>query len=128
MTPLRRVANALVRHGSSPVSLLRLHLVRYKGSDLVSELNRLGPRVSLRIRRRAGVTYRIPYFLESSGHLSYALRWFRQSVRTRSEKRLVDRLAGELVDLSQSRGEAVRRRNSFHQTALLNRAFLRLLR
>lgn len=82
----------------------------------------------LRSRRKAGISYRIPYRLPPAGRFSYALRWFRAALDERSERTHGRRASAELLDLARGRGGTVRRREALHQTALLNRGFLRLLR
>jgi hypothetical protein len=127
------LAGSLVRHGSGAQSrkLLSSLWVRSKGAGVPpppAVLSRASPAVSLRSRRKAGITYRVPYLLGPRGRFSYALRWFRAAVRERPERTLLSRLAAELVDLNQGRGGAWRRRDTLHQTALLNRGFIRFLR
>ena len=127
------LAGALVRHGSGARARTLLAQLgrRAKLSALVHPHRLLlgtVPVVSLRSRRKAGITYRVPYLLPSRRGFSYALRWFRSAVRERTERTLDQRLAGELLDLGQQRGGTFRRRETLHQTALLNRGFVRLLR
>jgi len=127
------LAGALVRHGRGARArqLLLSLWRRTKVSSLPTPPRLLAlaaPRVSLRSRRKAGITYRVPYVLGSTSHFSYALRWFRAAVRERTERLLDQRLGAELFELSQRKGGTWRRRDALHQTALLNRGFIRLLR
>jgi len=131
--PSLALAGALVRHGRSAAVRHRLRLLwsRTKQGSLPRPPSLLAsalPVVSLRSRRKAGITYRVPYLLPPASRFSYVLRWFRTSVRERSERGLDLRLSSELLELAQRRGGTWRRRESLHQTALLNRGFIRLLR
>ena len=131
--PPLAVAGALVRHGQSARirRLLRSLWSRTKQGSFPPPpllLAAAAPVVSLRSRRKAGITYRVPYLLAPSSRFSYALRWFRAAVRERTERGFESRLGAELLELGQRRGGTWRRREGLHQTALLNRGFIRLLR
>lgn len=131
--PSLALAGALVRHGQSARvrRLLRSLWGRSKQGSLPPPpllLAAAAPVVSLRSRRKAGITYRVPYLLPPPSRFSYALRWFRASVRERTERGFESRLGAEFLELGQRRGGTWRRREGLHQTALLNRGFIRLLR
>lgn len=126
-SPLHRpLVGAFVRHGDGrAVRQLLVGLLRQRRpGPLVA---RLQPSVSLRSRRKAGVTYRVPFIIRQRGRVSYALRWLRAAVRQRPERTFRQRLEREFADVAAGRGEAVRRMRSTHQLALHNRGFLRLL-
>jgi ribosomal protein S7 len=129
----RSLANVLFRHGRGTLGRSVLRALWLQSKEIRSAvpprlLLAVRPQVMLRSRRKAGISYRIPYLLSSAGQFSYALRWFRASLDERPERTHVRRAVGELLDLAQGRGGAFRRKDALHQTALLNRGFLRLLR
>jgi hypothetical protein len=124
----RSLLGAFVRHGAGRSTRRLLARQLERSPRRTAALVRLRPAVQLRNRRKAGVTYRVPAALAGPRRLSYALRWLRAAVRSRSERTLAGRLAAELAAAAAGRGEAARRRQAVHRTALLNRGFVRLLR
>ena len=129
----RSLANVLFRHGRGALGRSTLRELWFRSKEVRLAvpphlLLPLRPSVALRSRRKAGISYRIPYLLAPAGQTSHALRWFRAALDERTERTHGRRAVGELLDLARGRGGALRRREAFHQTALLNRGFLRLLR
>jgi small subunit ribosomal protein S7 len=134
---LDRLVSAFIRHGhrsraERTISALLVSLKKQFGpaqrKTLSASLDQITPRVSLRGKKRAGISYRIPFILSQSSGPSFALRWLRQSLPKRTERSLDQRLFRELLDARSLRGEAYRRRESLHQLALLNRGFVKFLR
>lgn len=91
-------------------------------------ITNLLPKIRLRNRRKAGVVYKVPAPLSTGRGISFACRWFRQAVENRSERELSDRIIRELHDAYNQRGEAYKRKEAVHSTALLNRGFIRFSR
>lgn len=91
-------------------------------------ITNLLPKVRLRNRRKAGVIYKVPAPLSTGRRISFACRWFRHAVENRSERELPDRIVRELYDAYHRRGEAYKRKEGVHSTALLNRGFIRFSR
>lgn len=81
------------------------------------------PVVEVRSRRVGGATYQVPTEVRQSRRDALAIRWLVGSARDRSERNMKDRLAAELYDASQNRGNAVRKREDTHKMAEANRAF-----
>lgn len=81
------------------------------------------PVVEVRSRRVGGATYQVPTEVRQSRRDALAIRWLVGSARDRSERSMKDRLAAELYDASQNRGNAVRKREDTHKMAEANRAF-----
>ncbi|MBY0264666.1 MAG: 30S ribosomal protein S7 [Holosporales bacterium] len=81
------------------------------------------PSLEVRSRRVGGATYPVPVEVRFERAQTLAIRWLIQGARKRSEKTMVDRLAGEFLDASQGRGSSVKKREDTHKMAEANRAF-----
>ena len=86
-------------------------------------LDAVKPRVEVKSRRVGGATYQVPVEVRSDRRNALAMRWLVQSSRARGEKSMQERLAGELVEASQGRGNAVKKREDTHKMADANKAF-----
>jgi len=74
-------------------------------------------------RRVGGATYQVPVEVRPSRRLALAMRWLVEFSRNRSEKSMAQRLAGELADAAENRGNAVKKREDVHRMAEANKAF-----
>ena len=88
-----------------------------------SALESVAPAVEVKSRRVGGATYQVPVEVRPSRRIALAMRWLVDSARARGEKSMALRLAGELVDASEGRGAAARKREDTHRMAEANRAF-----
>jgi small subunit ribosomal protein S7 len=86
-------------------------------------LDAVKPRVEVKSRRVGGATYQVPVEVRSERRNALAMRWLVQYSRARGEKSMQERLAGELVEASQGRGNAVKKREDTHKMADANKAF-----
>ncbi|MEX0941237.1 MAG: 30S ribosomal protein S7 [Pseudomonadales bacterium] len=86
-------------------------------------LEAVAPSVEVKSRRVGGATYQVPVEVRPSRRNALAMRWLVDSARKRGEKSMAQRLAGELLDASEGRGAAVRKREDTHRMAEANRAF-----
>ena len=86
-------------------------------------LDAVKPRVEVKSRRVGGATYQVPVEVRSDRRNALAMRWLVQYSRARGEKSMQERLAGELVEASQGRGNAVKKREDTHKMADANKAF-----
>jgi small subunit ribosomal protein S7 len=86
-------------------------------------LENVMPAVEVRSRRVGGATYQVPVEVRSERRQALAIRWIINAARARNENTMVDRLSGELLDASQNRGAAVKKREDTHKMADANRAF-----
>ena len=97
------------------------------GSDGVSNfreaLENVAPKVEVRSRRVGGATYQVPMDVRAERAQALAIRWLIESARKRSETTMVDRLANELMDAQQNRGNAIKKREDTHKMADANKAF-----
>ncbi len=81
------------------------------------------PSLEVRSRRVGGATYQVPTEVRAERSTALAFRWLIASSRKRSEKTMVERLSGELLDAVNGRGAAVKKREDTHKMADANRAF-----
>ena len=86
-------------------------------------LENIAPHVEVKSRRVGGATYQVPVEVRPSRRLALAMRWLVEYSRNRSEKSMAQRLAGEIVDAAESRGNAVKKREDVHRMAEANKAF-----
>ena len=86
-------------------------------------LDNVKPVVEVRSRRVGGATYQVPVEVRTERRQALAIRWLISAARARSEKTMSGRLSGELMDASQNRGNAVKKREDTHRMAEANRAF-----
>jgi small subunit ribosomal protein S7 len=81
------------------------------------------PSVEVKSRRVGGATYQVPVEVRAVRRTTLAMRWLIDAARARGEKSMADRLAGELLDASEHRGAAVKKREDTHKMAEANKAF-----
>ena len=86
-------------------------------------LDNIAPLVEVKSRRVGGATYQVPVEVRPSRRVALAMRWLVDASRNRCEKSMPRRLAGELIDASQGKGNAVRKREDVHRMAEANKAF-----
>ncbi|HVY02398.1 MAG TPA: 30S ribosomal protein S7 [Caulobacterales bacterium] len=86
-------------------------------------LTNVAPAVEVRSRRVGGATYQVPVEVRPERRKALAIRWLVGAARARNENTMVDRLAAELIDASNNRGTAVKKREDTHRMAEANRAF-----
>ena len=98
-----------------------------KGGDpidaLEAAMENVRPMVEVKSRRVGGATYQVPVEVRAVRRDSLAMRWIIDAARKRSEKSMAMRLAGELMDASEQRGSAVKKREDTHRMAEANKAF-----
>ena len=108
----------------------------YRALDLVAErtkedplvtfrraLEPCRPNVEVRSRRVGGATYQVPVEVRPVRRTSLGMRWIVQYARSRSEKSMAERLAGELVDAANGRGGTIKKKEDTHRMAEANKAF-----
>jgi small subunit ribosomal protein S7 len=97
------------------------------GSDPIETfdgaLENIAPMVEVKSRRVGGATYQVPVEVRPSRRTALAMRWLVEYARGRGEKSMPQRLAGEIIDASQGKGSAVKKREDVHRMAEANKAF-----
>lgn len=86
-------------------------------------LNNVRPGVEVKSRRVGGSTYQVPIEVRASRSTALAMRWIVDSAKKRSERGMMLRLAGEMLDAHENRGGAVKKREDMHRMAKANQAF-----
>ncbi len=129
---LTQFVNVLMRDGKKSTAEQIMYdtldaIEKKAGEDPVKLFRRsienLRPAVEVRSRRVGGSTYQVPVEVRNERRTALALRWLIGAARSRAEKTMVDKLTNELIDASNNRGNAVRKREDVHRMAEANKAF-----
>jgi small subunit ribosomal protein S7 len=124
--------NAVMEHGKKSVAERMVYgafeKMEAKGKSNALEmfkaaLDNVMPAVEVRSRRVGGATYQVPVEVRNERRQALAIRWIIAAARSRNESTLIDKLSGELLDASNNRGTAVKKREDTHKMAEANRAF-----
>jgi len=98
-----------------------------KGRDgleiFIEALDKVRPPVEVKSRRVGGATYQVPVEVRPLRQGALAMRWIVDSARKRGEKSMINKLAGELMDASESKGSAMKKREDTLRMAEANKAF-----
>jgi small subunit ribosomal protein S7 len=86
-------------------------------------LDNIRPQVEVKSRRVGGSTYQVPVEVRPVRRNALAMRWLVEASRKRGEKSMAQRLANEMLDASDSKGSAVKKREDVHRMAEANKAF-----
>ncbi|GAB4208033.1 MAG: 30S ribosomal protein S7 [Sandaracinaceae bacterium] len=86
-------------------------------------LDTVKPKVEVKSRRVGGATYQVPVEVRPERRVALAMRWLVDYSRERGEKTMVERLAAELKEAAEGRGNAVKKREDVHKMAEANKAF-----
>ena len=128
---IARFLNMVMKSGKKSVA----EKIVYGAMDVIGEKNgnalevvekalgNVSPAVEVKSRRVGGATYQVPVEVRSSRRLALAMRWLIESARKRGENSMPRKLAGELIDASESRGGAIKKREETHRMADANKAF-----
>ncbi|MEE9344216.1 MAG: 30S ribosomal protein S7 [Methylococcales bacterium] len=129
---LSKFINLLMFDGKKSVAekivYAALDTIKQKGADeplevMTTALENIKPKVEVKSRRVGGSTYQVPVEVRPERRGALAMRWLIDSARKRSERTMAGRLAGEVLDASESRGSAVKKREDTHRMADANKAF-----
>ncbi len=86
-------------------------------------INNIRPNLEVRSRRVGGATYQVPVEVKSKRSQTLALRWLLEATSKRKNKTMADKLFNELMDASQKKGVAIKKREDTHKMAESNKAF-----
>ncbi len=127
-----KFTNNLMLHGKKSVA----EIILYGAFDIIQEktgseplktfhdaLDNIKPSIEVRSRRVGGATYQVPVEVRSERRQALAIRWMIDISRKRSENTMMERLSGEILDASNNRGAAVKKREDTHKMAEANKAF-----
>ena len=129
---ITKFVNVVMRDGKKAVA----EGIVYGAMDLVAErakddplkvwdraLGNVRPRVEVKSRRVGGSTYQVPIEVRPERASSLAMRWLKEYARARAGKSMREKLADEIIDAANERGEAVKKREDTHRMAEANKAF-----
>lgn len=95
-----------------------------KGIEIFEKaLENVKPLIEVRSRRVGGATYQVPVEVRAVRQQSLSIRWILEATRKRNERTMVDRLANELMDAANDRGNAFKKKEDIHKMAEANKAF-----
>ncbi|MBV2122143.1 MAG: 30S ribosomal protein S7 [Candidatus Thiodiazotropha taylori] len=129
---LAKFINMVMQDGKKSVAEKILYgaldsVVEKRGGEpldlLETALENVRPLVEVKSRRVGGATYQVPVEVRPNRRNSLAMRWLIEASRKRSEKSMAYRLAGELLDASENKGAAVKKKDDTHRMAEANKAF-----
>ncbi|MGV6857955.1 MAG: 30S ribosomal protein S7 [bacterium] len=129
---LAKFINLVMKDGKKSVAERILygalaHVTEKQGKDglevLTKALDNVRPMVEVKSRRVGGATYQVPVEVRATRQGTLAMRWLVDAARRRGEKTMAQRLGGELLDASESRGAAVKKKEDTHRMAEANKAF-----
>jgi|SRR6478735_1578196 small subunit ribosomal protein S7 len=86
-------------------------------------LNNVSPAVEVRSRRVGGATFQVPTEVRPDRKAALAMKWLIGYARSRGEKTMTDKLAGEIISASKGEGAAVKKKDETHRMAEANKAF-----
>jgi small subunit ribosomal protein S7 len=129
---ITKFINTVMTRGKKSVA----EQIVYQSLDLVAErakddpvkvwdkaLGNVKPKVEVKSRRVGGSTYQVPVDVRPDRSQALGMRWLVSYARDRGEKTMVEKLAGEILDASQNKGNAVKKREDTHKMAEANKAF-----
>ncbi|MEW8497540.1 MAG: 30S ribosomal protein S7, partial [Candidatus Thiodiazotropha taylori] len=128
---LAKFINMVMQDGKKSVAEKILYgaldsVVEKRGGEpldlLETALENVRPLVEVKSRRVGGATYQVPVEVRPNRRNSLAMRWLIEASRKRSEKSMAYRLAGELLDASENKGAAVKKKDDTHRMAEANKA------
>ncbi|HHO59532.1 MAG TPA: 30S ribosomal protein S7 [Thiotrichales bacterium] len=129
---ITKFVNMIMKSGKKSVAEMimynALDRIGEKGSGEPTEvldkaLENVSPMVEVKSRRVGGATYQVPVEVRSNRRQTLAMRWLIEAARKRGEKSMQLKLAGELMDAAENRGNAVKKREDTHRMAEANKAF-----
>ncbi len=89
----------------------------------IQALDNVKPVVEVKSRRVGGATYQIPIEVRAERSTTLAMRWLVDAAKNRGEKSMGLRLAGEIMDASDNKGTAIKKKEDTHRMAEANKAF-----
>jgi len=119
----KSVAESIVYGAIDTIADRRKIPVEQAVEVLEQALDNVKPAVEVKSRRVGGATYQVPVEVRPVRRQTLAMRWVIEAARKRSEKSMAQRLANELMEASENRGTAVKKREDTHRMAEANKAF-----
>ena len=127
-----KIINSLMKNGNKNIAEKIIYTTldkikdKTKGDPLKTfndAINNVKPNIEVRSRRIGGATYQVPVEVRNKRSQALALRWILNSCRRRKNKSMSEKLFYELIDASQNKGSAIKKREDTHKMAESNKAF-----
>lgn len=131
-TLVTKFVNYLMEDGKKSVA----YGIFYDAMDLVEKktsesglevwrraMSNVGPAVEVKSRRVGGSTFQVPIEVRPERKLTLSIKWLIDYSRSRGEKTMTDKLAGEIIAASKGEGAAIKKKDDTHRMADANRAF-----
>ncbi len=127
-----KFVNILMKHGKKSTAEKILYLAFDSASSKSGQdglevfkkaLENVRPFVEVKSRRVGGATYQVPVEVRPVRQTTLAMRWIIEAAKKRGEKSRINKLAGELVDASEQKGSAMKKREETLRMAEANKAF-----
>ncbi len=132
---LSRFINKIMRNGKKTVAQAQIYgaleILKTKGQAeplkvFEQAVNLVGPRTEVRPRRVGGASYQVPIEVRGERRIALAIRWVVAAAQKRSNKEFhsfAEKLAAEILDILENKGEAIKKRDTVQRMADANRAF-----
>lgn len=127
-----RFINSVLKQGKKSTA----ERIFYGALDLIKErsqddpvkvfkraVDNVKPQLEVKSRRVGGSTYQVPVEVSPGRQLSLSIRWLLDNARSRGEKSMTERLAGEFLDAANNRGASIKKKDDTHRMAEANKAF-----
>ena len=127
-----RFVNVLMKDGKKTVA----ERIVYDALDIIEErsgedpmktfkkaVDNVKPTVEVKSRRVGGSTYQVPIEVRPNRRLALSFRWLIQAAKSRGEKTMREKLAGEFLEAAENRGSAMKKKEDTHRMAEANKAF-----
>ena len=115
------------RSSAEKILYTALDRIKSKNEDPLkvfnSAISNVRPNLEVRSRRVGGATYQVPVEVKSNRSQALALRWILDATRKRKNKTMAEKLSFELLDASQRKGSAIKKKEDTHKMAESNKAF-----
>ena len=115
------------RSSAEKILYTALDRIKSKNEDPLkvfnSAISNVRPNLEVRSRRVGGATYQVPVEVKSNRSQALALRWILDATRKRINKTMAEKLSFELLDASQRKGSAIKKKEDTHKMAESNKAF-----
>jgi len=126
-----KLINCIMKNGERATSEVVVYgamdILEKKGLSAINVLKtaieNVKPVLEVRARRVGGANYQVPVEVRPERRLALAIRWVLDSTQARTERRMAERLAGELAEAASGTGGAMKKREEIHKMAEANRAF-----
>lgn len=113
-------------YSAMEIAVLKLKIEKDKEKQVaffLAILSKVRPQIEVRSRRVGGATYQVPTVVREERSIAKGIKWLIEYSAKRSEKSMVQRLAGEFMDAFNDRGASVKKREDTHKMAEANKAF-----